>query len=145
MENQNKAMDILIKQMQNNEDLKMKKQEVLKEYNEVRTQEAPKINWKEKVLRATMRPLLHVLIEFMGMSVLAAGMMFSIIAVLLIAMYAVVWAAEMAGIEPNSVQSGILAVAACSTAIYTFYIESKRALKTLRNWTDAMHRQIERI
>lgn len=111
------------------------------------TQETTKTNKAllERILRAVMRPFLHVGAELFGTGALAFSMMLGLGVGVCLAILAIGWVREVVGIQPDSVQDVILTITACGGAIWVLVKEMNRFSGQIREWTDKIHAWIAEV
>ena len=108
-------------------------------------QEIKKQRRRARIIRACMRPVLHVLAKALSFGVTVLYMLFSSIVLILLTMWVVTTIQSVAGMQQESIESILLCVTAGGIAVYAFIVETQRNTKKFAGYAERMHRHIQEV
>ena len=108
-------------------------------------QEIKKQQSKARIIRACMRPVLHMLAKVLGFGVTVLYMIVSSLALILLTMWVVTTIQSVAGMHHDSIESILLCVMAGGVAVYVFITETKKNTSKFNGYAEKMHSYIREV
>ena len=113
--------------------------------NEVEQQEIKKRHNRARIIRALMRPVLHIIAKALSFGVTVLYMLVSSIALILLTMFVVTTIQSVVGLQHDSVESVLLCVVAGGIAVYVFIAETMKNTRKFDAYAEKMHSYIREV